>query len=1000
MKSVYVIDAYAQFFRAYHAIRNQMTSPVTKEPTNATFGFVGMLLKLFRECSPDYVVVAYDKSGDRGTFRSQLYPDYKANRDAPPEDFKPQALRCLDLLRTIGIPTIGVEGFEADDVIATLAKRIGEQTQGLTVRIVSKDKDLQQLLAPIHPKMGGVEMYDIHTEKTITAESLIEDKGIAPDQVVDMLALMGDTVDNVPGVPGIGPKTAADLIAQFNSIEGIEEELNREYTKKADYKIKDKRRENLIAAYTPDPDSGEPPLMLSRKLVTLDADVAFDFQIDNAATSSFELQNLQPILKELGFNRYQDELNAILNNAQATHTTGASATSTDATTQPDAHTEAAGTLFASDKESSEPTFDFEHLRVTNKGTLKHLAAQLQRAAKASNPIAIDTETTALRPMEAQLAGLSFAWKDEQAEQGIASAYVPVRSPNPSDHLDADAVLTELAPLLEDPNLKKTGHNLKYDIIVLRRAGIQLQGIINDTMVASYLIDASRSSHSMDALALAELNHTCISIKSLIGTGKNQRRFDQVPLDQASPYAAEDAWVSLHLHERLDEQLRSRNLGTLLDDVELPLINVLAELEFNGITVDPVELERQRAKLANRIEELRTEIDNAAPRPFNPDSPKQLSTILFNAPDLAESPGLGIKPIKKTKTGFSTDAETLEKLAADPEVESTLPSLIVEYRQLTKLVNTYLVALANDINNETKRVHASFNQTVAATGRLSSSDPNLQNIPIRTQIGRDIRRAFIAAPPPQTESTNPYTLISADYSQIELRVLAHLSEDANLIAAFEAGADIHRAVAAQINNVDPEDVTPDMRSGAKQVNFGIVYGITPFGLARRIGISNAEATDIITGYKERFPGITEFLDACVAYAKEHSYVETILKRRRPINEIDTNNPARKALAERMAINSVVQGSAADLIKLAMVKVQRTLDQIKADNTPTNIDAQTADALAQTNMLLQIHDELVFECPEATAPAAAAWLVNEMETAMQLRVPIVVDHALGRSWYEGK
>lgn len=996
---MYVIDAYAQFFRAYHAIRNQMTSPVTKEPTNATFGFVGMLLKLFRECNPDYVVVAYDKSGDQGTFRSQLYPEYKANRDAPPEDFKPQAHRCLDLLRAIGIPTIGVDGFEADDVIATLAKRIGADAEGYSVRIVSKDKDLQQLLVPFDPTMGGVEMYDIHTERAITADSLKEDKGILPHQVVDMLALMGDTVDNVPGVPGIGATTAAELVAQYQSIEGIEEELQRTYDTKSAYKIKGKRRENLIAAYSPDTDTGESPIMLSRKLVQLDDNVPFDLSIRDAATESFELHNLLPILKELGFNRFQDELNALLGEESNPQETPSS-TSTETHSEGDSDTGAAGTLFAASSEPAEPTFDFEHLLVSDSASLNQLTSALEHARNAGTVIAVDTETTALRPMEAHLAGISFAWKQDGSRDNIASAYVPIRSPQQDSHLDEHAVLSALSHYLEDPVLKKTGHNLKYDVIVLRRAGVSLRGVANDTMVSSYLIDASRSSHSMDALALALLNHQCISIKRLIGTGKNQKRFDEVPLDQAAPYAAEDAWVSLKLHHALDAELRSLGLGELLDAVELPLIGVLAELEYNGITVDPDELERQRAKLSERIVALKSEIEDAAPRPFNPDSPKQLSSVLFNAPDLAEEPGLGITPIKKTKTGFSTDAETLEKLTADPEVDSSLPRLIVEYRQLTKLVNTYLVALANDINKDTKRVHASFNQTVAATGRLSSSDPNLQNIPIRTQIGRDIRRAFVAAPPLLTDVSQPYTLISADYSQIELRVLAHLSEDANLIAAFEAGEDIHRAVAAQINNVNSEDVTPDMRSGAKQVNFGIVYGITPYGLARRIGISNAEATDIITGYKQRFPGITEFLDSCVLYAKEHGYVETILKRRRPISEIDARNPARRALAERMAINSVVQGSAADLIKLAMVKIQSTLEQIKSGNTPTNIDTQTADALTHTTMLLQIHDELVFECPESHAAIAAEWLVKEMEAAMQLRVPIVVDHATGRSWYDGK
>jgi len=580
-------------------------------------------------------------------------------------------------------------------------------------------------------------------------------------------------------------------------------------------------------------------------------------------------------------------------------------------------------------------------------------------------------------------------------------------------LDEQTVLRELKPILEDPAIAKYGHNLKFDMLVLRTAGIELvpltcrqvsapggtgshstdpktdQWHSFDSMVASYLIDASRSSHSMDNLALALLNRTNISIKELLGAGpkSTQRTFDQVNLDLATQYAAEDADVTMQLHDVMAPQLRAMHLQKLFDDVEMPLVGVLADLEWNGILVDPRELDHQRERLEQRIKGLAADIQKAAPRPFNPDSPKQLAEILFNKPADPE-PGLGLKPGKKLKTGYSTDIEVLEKLSTEADGPhpggSPIPALILEYRQLTKLVSTYLVALREAINPDTGRIHCSFHQTVAATGRLASSDPNLQNIPIRTDIGREIRKAFVAPP--------DHVLISADYSQIELRLLAHLSGDPALKEAFERGEDIHTAVAAQIHNVSLKAVTKEQRNSAKMVNFGIVYGVTPFGLARRLGCTNEAAAEIIDGYKRRFRGITTFLQECVDQAQRHGYVETILKRRRPITGIDSRHPQERALAERTAINSVVQGSAADLIKVAMVDIAR---HIGRRDRPTP-GAQWPDV----RMLLQIHDELVLECPNAQAEHAAAFVVERMEQAMSLSVPLKVEAAWGANWFEGK
>jgi DNA polymerase-1 len=1005
MPTLYLIDGYAAFFRAYHAIRTPMTSPVTKEPTNMTFGFVGMLLKLLRADAkatpnlaragrPDFLAVALDVSGDRGTFRSQIYPEYKAQRPDPPEDLFPQVERCLAMLKAIGVPVLGAEGFEADDVMATLVTRLRAEQPDLRIRLVSKDKDLKQLLESV-PRHDGtdavVELFDVHTDAAFSAESLQTETGLRPSQVIDMLALMGDSVDNVPGVEGVGEKTAAALIKEWGTISTLLEHA---------HEIKGKRGEKIREAAA--------QLELSRSLVTLRRDVPVEFRMDDSSVARLDLSALIPILKELGFNRYQDEVRALT--GQATGQTPGQ------TTLPNTGPGARERSSAGSSEGTraldfmqpgverpppraqprpDPGFQgglFDHVTppsgeprkaqsgayraITTTAQLSALMAELRRA----EVISIDTETTSLSPRDAKLCGISLS-----VNPGTG-VYIPLRSPEPDSHLAEAAVLEALRPILEDPKRPKCGHNLKYDIQVLREAGVRLRGLEApgscDSMVASYLLDASRSSHGLDSLALALLGRTNISITELIGSGKEQRTFDTVPVALATEYAAEDADVALQLRAVMMPQLEDAGLMPLMQGVEMPLVEVLAELEHNGILVDPGELERQRTRLAAKIEEilarLHSESFAAIGRRFDPDSPKQLSGVLFNPPD-ADPPGLGLKSIKKTKTGHSTDAEVLEKLADDATILTPIPRLILDYRQLSKLVSTYLVALKEAIHPRTRRVHTSFSQTVAATGRLASSDPNLQNIPIRSEVGRDIRRAFIAPP--------GRVLITADYSQIELRLLAHLSRDPALIEAFRQGEDIHAAVAAQIHAVPIEKVTKEQRGGAKMVNFGIVYGITAYGLARRLNIDEKPAAEIITQYKKRFAGITTFLQECVEQARAKGYVETMLKRRRPIPDVDSTNPSRRALAERLAINSVVQGSAADLIKLAMVDLHRRLTKGEG-------------ALHGVLMLLQIHDELVFEAPETTAPAANDLLVARMEQAMDLQVPLKADAHIAKNWHEGK
>jgi DNA polymerase-1 len=976
MPTLYIIDGYAAFFRCYHAIRTSMTSPVTKEPTNMTFGFVGMLIKMLRAeganiqasgGKPDYLMLALDVGGDRGTFRSQIYPDYKANRDAPPEDLQPQVERCLSMLKTIGVPVIGVPGFEADDVIATMVEKLGKDHPDVHIRIVSKDKDLKQLL-----EGQRVQLFDVHTDSPFSESTLLADLGLRPDQVVDMLSLMGDTADNVPGVDGVGEKTAAKLIKEFGTLEALLERVGE---------VKTKIGPKIAAAKSTIP--------LSKSLIVLRRDVPFDFNLESAKVGSLRLDQMIPLLKELGFNRYQDDIRSVINSgsqAAGSNSGEASPGSTAAVGAPRRRSSAPdpmiGGLFdtatrGGERELIRPQ-EGEYACVATLDALWLLAAEM-RGAKC---VAIDTETTALSPHTAKLCGISVSLSPGRGY------YIPVRSPSPASHLDQAAVIGELRSVLEDASVPKCGHNLKFDINIFRSCGVTLRGLCApggcDSMVASYLIDASRSSHSLDALALALLGRTNISLSQLIGSGKDQKTFDTVPTDQATLYAAEDADVTLRLRDAMQPRIEADGMDSLLHDVELPLVEVLADLEYRGIIVDGAELDRQRERLQAKIVELKAQIESESREKigwaFDPESPRQLATALFNKPT-DETPGLGIKPTKRTKTGYSTDAEVLEEIAQDDSVTTPIPKLILEYRQLTKLVSTYLVALKDAIHPATGRVHTSFNQTVTATGRLASSDPNLQNIPIRTDVGRDIRRAFIAPP--------GHVLITADYSQIELRLLAHLSGDPALIEAFKRDEDIHTAVAAQIHSIPPEAVTRDQRSGAKMVNFGIVYGITAFGLSRRLRIPQDQAAAIIDGYKRKFAGITTFLQECIEQARSRGYVETMLKRRRPIPDAHSSNPSKRALAERLAINTVVQGSAADLIKLAMVRLHREINQ-----------ARPGDPLSGSAMLLQIHDELVFETPTDRADDAMRAVVAGMEGAMSISVPLKVDAHAGRTWFEGK
>jgi DNA polymerase-1 len=936
-KILYLIDGHAQIFRAYHAIRS-LSSPVTGEPTNATFGFVGMLLKLWREQMPDYVVMALDVSGDKGTFRTQIDEQYKANREAPPPDLQPQVERICEICSLMHIPVLGVPGYEADDVIATLCHRLADRDD-LAIRIISKDKDLQQLLG------DRVTMFDIHTDTTITADGLHEQRGITPAQVIDMLALMGDNVDNIPGAKGIGPKTAAKLIGKYGSIESLLEHLDE---------LTPAQRKNIEAAAD--------RLQLNRQLVKLCDEVPVEFDLDESAAVPPDREALEPLFRRLGFTRHLQELET-LTAPSSTVDAPSRAQAIPDSLFPDAD-EAAVTATTSAGEGPQAVFR----AITTKEELAELVRTLRDVAEQGQVIAVDTETDSLRPLEAHLCGVSLAWEDTGA------AYIPVRSPQPEDHLDEATVIETLRPILEDESVRKVGQNLKYDLNILRHAGVELRGIAGDTMIQAHLLDASRTSFKLDNLALAYLNYEMIPIDQLIGRGRQQITFDRVPLEQATPYAAEDALVAWRLHHQFAPQLRAMKLQKLLEDVELPLLEVLAEMEYRGVMVDPAELQRQCDAMGEKVAALRRRIIDTAGRDFNPDSPKQLAVVLFD--------DLGCTVLKRRKTGPSTDSEVLRRIADEqPPPGSLVAELVLEYREMTKLVGTYLARLADYINPDTGRIHASFHQAGTSTGRLSSSEPNLQNIPIRTDIGRRIRRAFVAPP--------GEVLLAADYSQIELRILAHLSQDEGLIDAFRQDMDIHTAVAAEVFGVQVNEVTPTQRGSAKMVNFGIVYGITPFGLARRLGGNTSgddveRARRIIDDYKHRYPKINSFLAQCVEQAERYGYVTTILGRRRPIPEIRDRRGNIFSLGQRIAINSVVQGSAADLIKLAMVRLHR---RIVEENLPLK-------------MLLQIHDELVFETPTDDAPAMQRIVEQEMTGAMELSVPLKVDAHHGPTWFDAK
>ncbi len=905
-KSLYIIDGHYQIYRSFYApLPTVNLSSPSGEPTQATYLFCQILFRLLRDRKPDYLAMAMDVS-DETTFRRELDPQYKANREPPPESLHVQVDRIVSIVTTLGIPIYRVPGFEADDLMATMAHKLRDED--IEVYLVSVDKDLEQLIS------DKVRLYDARTGEVLYPETLMEKKGYAPQQAIEIQTLTGDTTDNIPGVYGVGPLKAIDLIKKYGSAGDV---LNS-----AD-KLTPKMRERVKAFAD--------QLPLTRQLVTLRRDVPVEFALDECSADRLNFSALRPIFDELAFTRLWEQLNTL-------------------TTEPTKTPKSATAIAAG------PAGRGEHHLVDTPEQLDALAAKL--ASQSS--FAFDTETTGLNPVAADLVGLSFSWKAGDAY------YIPVRAAMGSV-LPVDVVVSKLGPILENPSIAKVGQNIKYDILVLRQVGIEVAGITFDTMIASFLLDPLARSHSLDSLAKALLGHEMIPITDLIGKGKNQITIDQVDTRRVCEYAAEDADFTWRLMEVLSRQMTGSHVEPLFRDTEMPLVEVLAEMEHNGIALDTKLLSDLGDSMSGRLIELQYTVQQTAGHQFNIDSTKQLAVVLF------DEQGLGV--VKKTKTGRSTDHETLETLAA--RSENPIPRLVLEYRELAKLKRTYIETLPKMVCPRTGRVHASFDQIGTVTGRLSSSDPNLQNIPVRTETGRQIRDAFVVADPDSV-------LLSADYSQIELRLLAHFCQDAALVEAFRSGEDIHRTVAAEVNGVLLVDVTPTQRSAAKAVNFGIIYGQSAFGLARSLGIPVSDARRFIDTYFKRYPGIRSFIDDCIARAKRTGYAETILGRRRPIQELQSRNRQQVSFGERIAVNTVVQGSAADLIKRAMIDIHRAY---KAGEHPAR-------------MLIQVHDELVFEVPKRHLDDTAALIREKMAGAIELDVPVVVDIASGRTWAEAK
>ncbi|NQT02932.1 MAG: DNA polymerase I [Planctomycetes bacterium] len=909
-KTLYIIDGHAHIYAAYYARMRPLTSP-SGEPTQATYIFTTALIGLITRQKPDMLVVAMDSK--EKTFRSDIYAEYKAHRKPMPDDMPAQIDRIEQILNAMNIPILRIDGFEADDIIGTLAKKAS--VENIDSYICSKDKDMLQLLNE------HTCMYDIKTGNVTNPKTMQNDMGISPKQFIDCLALQGDTADNIPGVPGVGEFNAIKWIQKYGSLDNLYEHAEE---------LKGKRSESLR--------NSKDLAYLSKKLATIDCNIPIPVGYDDLTLKKFNEPELTRLFTELGFTRLLSQLGL----ADIEHSDGAAAVKERS-------------LLNAEHPASKKTVEHEYQLIDTEEKFDEFVSEL----KEQKLFALDTETTSINAMRADLVGISFSWQANKA------FYLPIKAPLGSKHLNIKTLRQKLAPILSDKKVNKIGQNIKYDLHVLENSRLPVKGIHFDTMVASYCLDPARS-HSMNNMAADFLNYDCVPISALIGKGKNQLTFDMVDTAAACEYAAEDADVTFQLYIYLKGRLEKEpQLKKLFEEVEMPLVPVLAMMEHNGVSLDTGLLRNMSGQITEALEKLTEKIYEQSGSVFNIDSPKQLAEILFDR--------LNLTSLRTGKAGRSTDAAVLEQLSS----QHPIADLILQYRTLSKLKNTYVDKLGLLINPRTNRLHASFNQTITATGRLSSSSPNLQNIPIRTELGRKIRAAFVTA-------KEADCILSCDYSQIELRLLAHFSKDRAMMAAFADDRDIHRFVASQIYDCAIEDVTSKMRSRCKAVNFGIIYGQGAFGLSRTIGISRSDAKKFIEDYFARYSSIRKFMDDCIGLAKQNGYAETILHRQRKIQNLSSKNAGKRSQAERLAVNTVIQGSAADLIKVAMVTIQ---EKIEAEQLPVH-------------MILQIHDELVFELPAADADEHSKWIEEQMISAIKLDVPLKVDITKGPTWLDEK
>ncbi len=896
-KPLILVDGSSYLFRAFHAIRH--LSNAKGQPTNAVYGVINMIRKLINEYQPELMAVVFDAKGK--TFRNDLYGEYKAHRPPMPDELRSQIEPIHKIIRAMGIPLLVIDGVEADDVIGTLCRQASAQQMNTLVS--TGDKDMAQLVDQ------HTTLINTMTDTLLTPDTVVEKFGVPPELIIDYLALMGDSSDNIPGVPKCGPKTAVKWLKEFGSLD--------EVISNAD-KIKGKVGENLRASLE--------FLPLARQLTTIKCDVPLEQRPEALKISTPDIPALRELFQEMEFKTWLKQLK-----------------SNDGATP--------------EQETTEPE--------TIKGDYETVLTQAQfdawlKKLNSAELFAFDTETTSLDYMEAEIVGISFA-----VEAGKA-AYVPLAHDyeDAPAQLDREQILAALKPLLEDPNRAKVGQNLKYDMSVLANHGIRMRGIRFDTMLESYSYNSTASRHDMDSLALAYLGHETIHFEEIAGKGVKQITFNKINIEQAAPYAAEDADITLRLHQALWSKLQQEEkLKKVFEEIEMPLVPVLSNMERTGVLVDADMLHIQSNELARRMAELEQQAHNEAGEAFNLGSPKQIQAIFYDK--------LGLPVLQKTPKGAPSTAEpVLQELAQDYE----LPRLILEHRSVSKLKSTYTDKLPQQINKKSGRVHTSYHQAVAATGRLSSSNPNLQNIPIRSQEGRRIRQAFIAP--------EGYKLLAADYSQIELRIMAHLSSDNGLLSAFQQGRDIHRATAAEIFDVTLEEVQADQRRSAKAINFGLIYGMSAFGLAKQLGVTRGAAQEYIDLYFERYPGVKVFMERMRTEAHERGYVETLFGRRLYLPDINNRNAQRRQYAERAAINAPMQGTAADIIKRAMICCHHWLQK-------SNIDAR---------MIMQVHDELVFEIKEECLADAQQKIEKHMTGAATLEVPLVVDTGIGANWDE--